>query len=139
MQPNLKLDPDGETEALSDALQSILVRATEPRLRADFTDSVIESIRQLEPKGRAPRKEFFSWNLSRFSAIAATFVFAGILVFFSTGSRNRIQSDEEEWIAALRSPNFTASDLPLIANLDELLEAEIATQLTSSWLDSVNP
>jgi hypothetical protein len=50
-----------------------------------------------------------------------------------------VQNDDEEWIAALSASNLTSADLPLIANLDELLEAEIATQLTSSWLDSVNP
>jgi hypothetical protein len=139
MQPDSQPDSNKETEALTDALQSILLRAVEPKLRPDFTDRVIQSIRQLGPEDKVLRKEVFRWNLSKFSAIAATFALAGILVFFGVDSRNRVQSDDEEWIAALSASNLTTADLPLIANLDELLEAEIATQLTSPWLDSLNP
>jgi len=139
MLPDPRSNSNGENEALSDALQSILIRAAEPKLRADFSDWVIQSIRQLGPEDRVPQREVLRWSLSKFSAIAATFALAGILAFFSIDSRNRVQSDDEEWITALNASNLTAADLPLIANLDELLEAEIATQLTSPWLDSVNP
>ena len=139
MQPDFQKDSNEESEALTDALQSILLRSAEPKLRPGFTDRVIESVRQLGPEDQVPRKAYFQWNLSKFSAIAATLAFAGILVFFGVDSRNRVQSDDEEWIAALSASNLTAADLPLIANLDELLEAEIATHLTSPWLDSLNP
>jgi hypothetical protein len=139
MQPDFQQDSKEESEALTDALQSILLRSAEPKLRPGFTDRVIESVRQLGPEDQVPRKEYFRWNLSKFSAIAATLAFVGILVFFGVDSRTRIQSDDEEWIAALSASNLTAADLPLIANLDELLEAEIATHLTSPWLDSLNP
>lgn len=139
MQPDFQQDSNEESDALTDALQSILLRSAEPKLRSGFTDRVIESVRQLGPEEQVPRKELLRWNLSKFSAIAATFALAGILVFFGVDSRNRVQSDDEEWIAALSASNLTAADLPLIANLDELLEAEIATHLTSPWLDSLNP
>jgi len=139
MQPDFQKDSNEESEALTDALQSILLRSAEPKLRPGFTDRVIESVRQLGPEDQVPRKEYFQWNLSKFSSIAATLAFAGILIFFGVGSRTRVQSDDEEWIAALSASNLTAADLPLIANLDELLEAEIATHLTSPWLDSLNP
>jgi hypothetical protein len=139
MQPDSKPDSNEETEALTDALQSILLRAAEPKLRADFAEWVVTSVRQLEPENKAPRKNILHWSFSKFSAIAATVALAGILVFFGVDSRNSVQNDDEEWIAALSASNLTSADLPLIANLDELLEAEIATQLTSSWLDSVNP
>ncbi len=139
MQPDSQMDSNKESEALTGALQSILLRAAEPKLRPDFTDRVIQSIRQLDPEDKVPREEVSRWNPSKFSAIAATFALAGILVFFGVDSQNRVQSDDEEWIAALSSSNLTTADLPLIANLDELLEAEIATHLTSPWLDSLNP
>jgi hypothetical protein len=139
MQPDSQMDSNKESEALTGALQSILLRAAEPKLRPDFTDRVIQSIRQLDPEDKVPREEVSRWNPSKFSAIAATFALAGILVFFGVDSQNRVQSDDEEWIAALSASNLTTADLPLIANLDELLEAEIATHLTSPWLDSLNP
>jgi hypothetical protein len=139
MQPDSQLDANEEIEAGIDALRSILLRAAEPKLQPDFTDRVIQSVRELGPEDQVPRKEVLSWNLSKFSTIAATVALTGILALFGVNSQNRLQSDDEEWIAALSASNLTTADLPLIANLDELLEAEIATQLTSPWLDSLNP
>ena len=139
MQPDSQQDSNKEIEVLTDALHCILLRAAEPKLLPDFTDRVMQSVRQLGPEEKVPRKEFFRWSLSNFSAIAATFALAGILVFLGVDSRNRVQTDDEEWIAALSASNLSAADLPLIANLDELLEAELATHLTSPWLDSLNP
>jgi hypothetical protein len=139
MRADSEPDPNDEIEALTQALESTLFRAAEPRLGADFADRVIASIRQLEPEATVPLQGRSRLSFPRFSSLAAAFALSGILVFLGVNSRTGIQSDEEEWMAALSASNLTASDIPLIANLDELLEAELVTQLTSSWLESANP
>lgn len=142
MQPDFKYDlndPDDETDGLSEALRSKLLQARVPQLRAGLADRVLGSIREAEPQERVESHLAVRWRFSKFSAMAAALALSGLLVFWGLNSPLRTLSEDEEWISALSASNLSAADIPLIANLDELLEAEVDAQLTSSWLESSNP
>ena len=142
MQPDFKYDlndPDDETDVLAEALRSKLLQARVPQLRAGLADRVLGSIREAEPQERVESHSAVRWRFSKFSAMAAALALSGLLVLWGLNSPLRTLSEDEEWISALSASNLSAADIPLIANLDELLEAEVDAQLTSSWLESSNP
>ena len=142
MQPGFKYDlndPDDELDRLSEDLRSTLLQARAPKLRAGLADRVLGSIREAEPQDRVAFSSSLSRSFGKFSAMAAALVFSGLLVFWGLNSPLRIGGEDEEWISALIASNLSAADIPLIANLDELLEAEVDAQLTFSWLESANP
>jgi len=142
MQSNFKddlNDPDNETDASSEALRSLLLQARVPQLSDRLADRVLDSIRESESGDRSEFPSTVRWSFSKFSAMAAALALSGLLVFWGVNSPLRTISEDEEWISALAASNLSAADIPLVANLDELLEAEVDAQLTSSWLESSNP
>ena len=142
MQSDFKYDPndsDDESDARSQALRFALLQARMPRLRPGLAERVLGSIHNLEPRDGVEFRSSVRWRFSKFSAMAAALAFSGLLVFFGVNSPLKTLSEDEEWISALGTLNLSAADIPLIANLDELLEAEIDSQFNSSWLESSNP
>ena len=142
MQSDFKYDPNDsndESDALSEALRFTLLQARVPQLRAGLAERVLGSIQNLEPRDAGEFRSSVRWSFSKFSAMAAALAFSGLLVFLGLNSPLRTLSEDEEWISALGALNLSAADIPLIANLDELLEAEVDSQLNSSWLESSNP
>ncbi len=142
MQSNLKddlNDPDNETDASSEALRSVLLQARVPQLSDRLADRVLDSIQESESGDRSEFAPTVRWSFSKFSAMAAALALSGLLVFWGVNSPLRTMSEDEEWISALAASNLSAADIPLVANLDELLEAEVDAQLTSSWLESSKP
>ena len=123
--------PSGDPAAAADiALDALLGRLQTPVLRPGFADRVIHSV---QPLARPARTPAMTWA----SALAAVLALcAGALLWspaphlwspapHAQDPQELSLGDEASLVAALRSPDLSGDDLALVANLGELLEAEI--------------
>ena len=123
--------PSGDPTAAADiALDALLGRLQTPVLRPGFADRVIHSV---QPLARPARTPAMTWA----SALAAVLALcAGALLWspaphlwspapHAQDPQELSLGDEASLVAALRSPDLSGDDLALVANLGELLEAEI--------------
>ena len=128
-------------------LHTLLLRARPVRLKPGFTERVLASLPAEEQTPHAARVDAsggikpkpgrafrFGWV-----QIAACLLAAGLLWITNHASHGpEGPATEESWIHELASGEIPPSDLALIANLHEFLEAEIANQSTTEWLESIN-
>ncbi len=130
---------DDDADGFSERLRLRLLQARMPHVKPGLAERVLDSIRLEESQDSVQPRSEARLSFSKFSAIAAAIALSGLLVFFGVNSQPRTFSEDEEWIIALSASNLSAADIPLIANLDELLEAEVDAQLNASWIETSNP
>jgi len=111
------------TEGKDSALDALLGRFRTLGLRAGFADRVIQSV---QPQPHRGRGSVLAWATGLAVALAFT---AGGLLWKTAPRQAEFQDsglgDEASLVAALRSPELFGDDLALVANLGEVLEAEI--------------
>lgn len=105
------------------ALDALLGHLQTPILRPGFADRVIHSV---QPVVRPARTSATTWA----STLAAVLALCAGGLLWSPAPRHQDPQelsfgDEASLVAALRSPELSGDDLALVANLGELLEAEI--------------
>lgn len=120
-------------DALMDpSLDSLLARASVPMLRAGFADRVIQSV---QPASLPAQRPAVFWISSIAAALALC---TGAMLWKTpterTDAPQLVTTDEERLIAALRSPDLSGEDLAIVANLGEVLEAELIAN-HPLWLD----
>lgn len=140
------LHADDARDALIDpALDRLLARVQAPELRAGFAERVIHSVQT--------RKQAYNSFPLRALGLAATLALGmGALLWTNSWTNNSHQTPhsllsqgaplpqgaspeaEHLLIAALRSPELSGDDLALVANLREVLEAELIAN-HPLWLD----
>ena len=115
---------NGDSALPSDiALDALLGHLQTPILRPGFADRVIHSV---QPVVRPARTSATTWA----STLAAVLALCAGGLLWSPAPRHQDPQelsfgDEASLVAALRSPELSGDDLALVANLGELLEAEI--------------
>lgn len=145
------LHADDAWDALIDpALDRLLARVQAPELRAGFAERVIHSVC---PASFQTRKQAYkSFPLRALGLAAALALGMGALLWTNSWTNNSHQTPhsllsqgaplpqgaspeaEHLLIAALRSPELSGDDLALVANLREVLEAELIAN-HPLWLD----
>lgn len=122
-------------------LNRLLARAAGTRRAAlppGFSQRVLDSLpvqagaESAECPAPAPR----SHRLGMLLRIAASVAIAGALWFANRQSHT--PAAEENWINEFASGEFSPSDLALIAQLHEVLEAEISTESNAAWIEPTN-
>lgn len=110
-----------------------------PGLRQGFSDRVLHAVNpeeSLKARKNGSRKP---WAF--IASLAAVLAISAVTLNFRLPSNSGISDEattentsiEETLIAALRSPELSSEDIALVANLGEIMEAELsATQ--SLWL-----
>ena len=105
------------------ALDALLGRLNTPPIRQGFEDRVIQSV--------APENRARPWKgAASLATIACALAVCAASLF--TGSTPDAglppaSADEARLVAALRSPELGTEDLPLVAKLGEILEAELSS------------
>lgn len=129
--------------SMDPALDRLLARVKTPELRPGFAERVIHSVQpaSILPWSQA-RKSSPLWALGLAAALALC---TGSLLWTTTWTNTSQETrhsarqhgaspEEEHLIAALRSPELSGDDLALVANLREVLEAELIAN-HPLWLD----
>ncbi len=142
---------DDQDAFVDPTLDSLLARIQAPELRAGFAERVIHSV---QPASIQTWKQASkSFPLRALGLAAALVLGTGALLWTNIGTNigthigpNNSQKtsqtafpqsaspEEEHLIAVLRSPEFSGDDLALVANLREVLEAELIAN-HPLWLD----
>jgi len=135
---------DAQDAFIDPALDRLLARAQAPELRAGFAERVIHSVRPTSVQ--TWKQAWQSFPLRALGLAAALALCTGALLWTNIWTNNSPQpphspllqgtSPEAEHllIAALRSPELSGDDLALVANLREVLEAELIAN-HPLWLD----
>jgi hypothetical protein len=126
-------------------LDSLLTNVSPTLLRAGFADRVIQSVQPAgSERGQAKPAAFLSFGSFRALGVAAALVFCGGLVWWgvsSPGARLSFANsrplsaptEEELLLKALATLEINSGDLALVAQLGDVLEAELTER--TSWLE----
>ena len=118
---------DAHHSVLEDhSLDALLGRLPQPALASNFTDKVLNAVSPVPVAHVAHVQQAnSSWKaLASLAALVAVCA-SSLLLNAPVEKASSPTSDEERLIAALRSPELFTDDLPLVAKLGEILEAEL--------------
>ena len=114
------------------ALDALLARAHTPALRTGFADRVIQSVQPTSPSTSHLAALWISGLAAALALCTGTLLWR--MSPAQTEAPNAASNDEERLVAALRSPDLSGEDLAIVANLGEVLEAELIAN-HPLWLD----
>ncbi len=121
-----------------EALDALLGRAARPILRAGFSERVIAAVQpeDVTRLGTSPAVQSGTpstelWRIC--TALAAAIALCFGAAFLCTPPKT-VVPDEDPLVSALRSPGLVDDDLLVVAQLGEVLEAEL-TANNSVWLE----
>jgi hypothetical protein len=122
-------------------LNNLLARAAHAgrvTLAPGFSQRVLQSLPEQADaeRSRPPATAARNARWASVLKIAASVAIAGLLWF--ANRPGQAPSSEEGWMSEFASGEFSASDLALIAQLHEVLEAEISTESSAAWIESGN-
>lgn len=123
-------------------LDALLGRAAQPTLSFDFADKVLHAVQPAEaferPAGASRsaspnpnhRQDYFPWR--RFLAFAAALALCAAGAWSAARKPATHPTEEEALLNALSALDLNSGDLALIAQLGEVVEAEISEH--SPWI-----
>lgn len=127
------MNPNSEEH---DSLWKLLGRAQGPVLPPAFTQEVMHAVSRLESslsEGMDPVKSPKERSFHRVVTwLASGAVAAALLIVSMNFSSHSFLSEEDAILAAITSQGFSSGDVALLAHLDEVIDAELA----SIWTDA---
>ncbi len=123
-----------EASASDLALDALLGRAAPVTVSLGFADRVIQAVQTLE--GQQAPSQWLHWRYKALAVAAAVGVCAGLALWNSLPHQSHpagSPTEEELLLKALTTLEVNSEDLALVAQLGEVLEAELSER--NAWLE----